>query len=163
MVKIQKSALVEAIKKSNEMSLTELEQVVDEIYIEQPHLLASVLVQSQLGNKFEDVDVLLKILIVTFLALKYSNIKLEMITEKLQEKELAKYVGHIKFFEGLSQNNATEAINDFFNNKSEKLLFSFVIDAMIGAGFIKRKNESTQYLMMSGINVVNCVCAAKTI
>ena len=161
MVKIKKSALIEAIKRSNQMDLTESEKVVDEIYIEQPNLLASVLVQNQMGNKIEDVEVLLNILIVTFLALKYSDVKLEMISESLQEKEMAKYAGHFEFLEGLNQQNTEEAINQFSKNKSEKLLLSYVIGAMMEAGFTKRKNESAKYLLMSGINIVNCICVAK--
>lgn len=160
--KIKEPALVQAIKKSNQMSLIESEKVVDEIYLEQPNLLASVLVQNQMGNKIEDVDVLLNILIVTFLALKYSNVKLEMITENLQEKEMAKYAGHFEFIEGLDQENTGEAINQFTDNKSEKLLFAYVVGAMMEAGFTKRKNESAKYLLMTGINIVNCVCVAKT-
>jgi hypothetical protein len=161
MVKIKKSALIEAIKRSNQMDLTESEKVVDEIYIEQPNLLASVLVQNQMGNKIEDVEVLLNILIVTFLALKYSDVKLEMISESLQEKEMAKYAGHFEFLEGLNQQNTEEAINQFSKNKSEKLLLSYVIGAMMEAGFTKRKNENAKYLLMSGINIVNCICVAK--
>jgi hypothetical protein len=102
-LKIKESALIQAIKRSNQMDLIESEKVVDEIYLEQPNLLASVLVQNQMGNKLEDVDVLLNILIVTFLALKYSNVKLEMITENIQEKEMAKFAGHFEFLEGLNQ------------------------------------------------------------
>jgi hypothetical protein len=161
MVKIKESALIEAIKRSNQMDLTESEKVVDEIYIEQPNLLASVLVQNQMGNKIEDVEVLLNILIVTFLALKYSDVKLEMISESLQKKEMAKYAGHFEFLEGLNQQNTEEAINQFSKNKSEKLLLSYVIGAMMEAGFTKRKNESAKYLLMSGINIVNCICVAK--
>ncbi len=161
MAKIKKSALVQAIRKSNEMDLAESEKVIDEIYLEQPNLLASVLVQNQMGNKLEDVEVLLNILIVTFLALKYSNVKLEIITENLQEKEMAKYVGHFDFLKGLDPQNTEKAINQFSDSKSEKLLFSYVIGTMMEAGFTKRKNESAKYLMMAGINIVNCVCVAK--
>ncbi|MFT4871609.1 MAG: hypothetical protein ACI9F1_002393 [Colwellia sp.] len=161
MAKIKESALIKAIKQSNQMDFTELEKVVDEIYLEQPNLLASVLVQSKMGNKIEDVDVLLNILIVTFLALRYSNIKLEMITEKLQEKEMAKYAGHFKFLDGLNQENTEQAIHQFSNSKSEKILLSYVIGAMMDAGFTKRKNESSKYLLMSGINIINCICVAK--
>jgi hypothetical protein len=160
-LKIKESALIQAIKRSNQMDLIESEKVVDEIYLEQPNLLASVLVQNQMGNKLEDVDVLLNILIVTFLALKYSNVKLEMITENIQEKEMAKFAGHFEFLEGLNQKNTEEAINQFSDNKSEKLLFSYAMGAMMEAGFTQRKNESAKYLLMSGVNIVNCVCAAK--
>lgn len=161
MAKIKESALIKAIKQSNQMDLTESEKVMDEIYLEQPNLLAAVLVQSKMGNTMEDIDVLLRILIVIFLALKYSNIKLEMITENLLEKELAKYAGHFKFLEGLNQENTEQAIHQFLNNTSEKLLLSYVIGTMMEAGFAKRKNESSKYLIIAGINIVNCIGVAK--
>ncbi len=161
MAKINESSLVRAIKESSEMDLVESEKVVDEIYIEQPNLLASVLVQNQMGNKIEDVEVLLNILIVTFLALKYSGVKLKKISEKTQEKELAKYTGHITFLEGLGNKNTEEAIKQFTESKSEKALMVYVIETMLKAGFAKRKNESAKYLVMTGVNIVNCICVAK--
>ena len=161
MAKIKESSLVQAIKKSSEMDLTESEKLMDEIYLEQPNLLASVLVQNQMGNKIEDVEVLLNILIVSFLALKYSGVKLEMISEKTQEKELAKYMGHIGFLDGLNSKNTEIAINHFTESKSEKALMAYVISAMLKAGFTQRQNESAKYLVMTGVNIVNCICAAK--
>ncbi len=161
MAKINESSLVQAIKKSSEMDLVESEKVVDEIYIEQPNLLASVLVQNQMGNKIEDVEVLLNILIVTFLALKYSGVKIEKISEKTQEKELARYTGHIGFLEGLNNKTTEVAIKQFTESKSEKALMAYVIGTMLKAGFAKRKNENAKYLVMTGVNIVNCICVAK--
>jgi hypothetical protein len=75
---------------------------------------------------------------------------------------MAKFAGHFEFLEGLNQKNTEEAINQFSDNKSEKLLFSYAMGAMMEAGFTQRKNESAKYLLMSGVNIINCVCAAKT-
>lgn len=161
MQKIKESALIKAIKQSNGMNLIASEKVMDEIFQEQPSLLASVLVQHQMGNSLEDVDVLLKILIVTFLALKYSDVKLEKITEQQQERELTKYAGHLNFIEGLNQTNINTAINQFSESKSEKSLMAYAIKTMIEAGFTKRKNETSKYLVMAGVNIVNCICVAK--
>ena len=163
MAKIKESALVQAIKKSSQMDLAESEEVIDEIYLEQPNILASVLVQNQMGNKIEDVEVLLNILIVTFLALKYSGVKLEKISEKTQEKELARYTGHVGFLEGLNNKNTEAAIHQFTESKSEKALMAYVIETMLKAGFAKRKNKSAKYLVMTGVNIVNCICAAKIV
>ena len=163
MTKIKELALVKAIKQSKEMDLVSAEKVMDEINIEQPNLLGSVLVQHQMGNKLEHVEVLLNILIVTHLALKYSGVKIEKITEKQQEKELAKYTGHIRFLEGLNDDCKSEAINQFTEDKSEKILMAYVVNTMVEAGLTKLPNESAKFLMMSGINIVNCVGIAKTV
>ncbi len=87
-----------------------------------------------MGNKFEHVEVLLNILIVTHLALKYSGVKIETITEKQQEKELARYTGHVRFFEGLNGSCKTESIKQFTEGKSEKALMAYVVNAMTEAG-----------------------------
>lgn len=163
MSKIKESALIKAIKKVDEMDLIESEKVVDEIHQEQPNLLASVLVQHQMGNRLEDVEVLLNILMVTFLALKYSGVKLEKITEQQQTRELAKYTGHISFLEGLDQTNTTLAIDQFSDSKSEKSLMAYVLRTMVDAGFTKRSNESAKFLVMAGVNIINCVCIAKVV
>ena len=163
MAKIKESALIKAIKQSNEMDLIASEKVIDEIHQEQPNLLASVLVQNQLGNKLEDVEVLLKILIVIYLALKYSGVNLETITEQQQERELAKYTEHLRLLDGLNQTDQNTAIDQFSDSKSEKLLMAYVIGMMVEVGFTKRKNENAKFLVMAGVNLVNCVCIAKSI
>ena len=95
MIKIKETALTKPISQSTQMDLLSAEKIVDEIYLEQPNLLSSVLVQNQLGNKIEHVDVLLRILIVCHLVLKYSGVKIDTITEELQQRELAKYTQHV--------------------------------------------------------------------
>jgi hypothetical protein len=87
-----------------------------------------------LGNKLEHVEILLNILIVCHLALKYSGVKIETISEKLQQRELPKYTGHVAFTEGLNTKSKNEAMNQFTNSKSEKLLMAYVVDPMVEAG-----------------------------
>jgi hypothetical protein len=38
---------------------------------------------------------------------------------------------------------------------------AYVVNTMIDAGLTKLPNESAKYLMMSGINIVNCVGVTK--
>lgn len=66
-MKIKQKPLKKAINRASKMSLKDKETVVDEIYTQQPNLLASVLVQQQLGNALAHIDILLNILIVSTL------------------------------------------------------------------------------------------------
>lgn len=142
------------------MDLVQAEQVMDEIHSEQPKLLASVLVQQNMGNTLEQIEVLLNILIVTHLALKYSGVKIRTITEADQEKQLSRYVGHLKFAEGLGEKSKSEAMKQYSDQCSEKLLMAYVTNEMVSAGFTKLTNESGKYLVMTGINIVNCIAHA---
>ncbi len=62
--------LAHALKIVHAMDIKAKELICDELFVQQPNLLASVMVQNQMGNSMNDVDVLLNILIVLHLAMK---------------------------------------------------------------------------------------------
>ncbi len=66
---------------------------------------------------------------------KSQGVKFEKISEKAQEKELAKYTGHIDFLEGLNNVTTEVAIKQFTESKSEKALMTYVIETMLNAYF----------------------------
>lgn len=152
-----------AQKKSGKMTLKEKEAVIDEIYIEQPALLASILVQKQMGNTLEQMDVLINILLVAHLALKEDGVKLVKVSELEQDKEMAKYVGHVRFSEGLSGEVEAEAIQQYIDSHDEKLLLSFAYNEMVRSGFADLKYENSKYLIMAGMNIVSCIAAAEVL
>ena len=53
-----------AIRKVSSMSLPQKEELAEQIHRDQPHLLASCLVQPKLGANINEVDFLLNILLV---------------------------------------------------------------------------------------------------
>ncbi|MBL4607546.1 MAG: hypothetical protein JKY01_06925 [Pseudomonadales bacterium] len=143
------------------MSLQEKESIVDEIFNEQPNLLASVLVQPQMGNSLENIDVLLNILIVAHISLKESGVKLRKITESLQESEMAKFVVTVNFSEGLDSSGIVSAIGQYIASQREKYLLVYAFNEMNNAGFCSLKTENYKYLIMAGINIVSCISAGK--
>ena len=143
------------------MSLQEKETIVDEIFNKQPNLLASVLVQSQMGNSLEKIDILLNILIVAHIALKESGVKLKKITEELQETEMAKFVAVVNFSEGLSSASINSSINQYITSQREKYLLAYAFNEMNNSGICNLETENSKYLIMAGINIVNCISAAK--
>jgi hypothetical protein len=163
MAKIQQSALVKAIDQFNDMDITAKEKIADEIYREQPNLLASVIVLNQMGNRLEHVEVILNILMVSYLALKNSGIKINKVSEKIQQKELEKLVNHANLTKNIDSKKEFEAMSRFVYDKSEEILMAFVLSTMEEAGLADLPKESSKYLMMSGINIVNCIGAAKAI
>ena len=114
-----------------------------------------------MGQSLEDIDVLLNILIICHLSLEDSGGKLEKILEGDQEKELARFTGHIKFNEGLTTRSESKSIENYIGNHDERVLLAFVFNEMIVAGFTKRNDELSKYLLMVGINIVNCISIAQ--
>jgi len=141
--------------------MKEKESIFDQIFTEQPNLLASILVQQQMGNSMAQMEVLINILLVSHLALKESGIKIVKISESLQDKEMAKFVATIKFTEGLSVSSLESSLQQYVASQKEKELLAYALNEMTEAGFTRLENESSKYLILTGINMVNCISAAK--
>jgi len=160
-VKIDKKSLRKAINQFDGMNIEEKKLLVDEIFKEQPNLLASVLVQSRLGNSMSDIDVLLKILIVVHLALKKSKVNIETISEELQEMELNRLVASIKFTEDLNDSLTKQSVSQYVAGHKEKLALAFAFNELVKSGIATAQAETTKYLVLAGLNIINCVSAAK--
>ena len=70
---ITQAVLVQAIRDVNAMNPAQKVQLADEIFLQQPNLLASVLVLSNMGVSTQQLEVPLNILLVTFQAMKCSG------------------------------------------------------------------------------------------
>ena len=163
MVMINEFYLIRAIKKFQKLNIKEKEIICDEIFIEQPNLLASVLVQQQLGNTIEEVDVLLSVLIVLHLALKESGKRIVKISEEEQEHQLRELLANIKFSEGMGRNLVDSSISQYVENHNEPFLLAYVIEVMKEAKFFEKERESSKFLIMAGLNLVNCIAKAQTL
>ena len=157
MVKITINSLKRAIQKADKLAIDEKVAIFDKIHIEQPNILASILVQKQLGNSLEQIEVLLNILLVSYLALEESGIKIVQVSEQEQETQMELLVNNIK----QSNSPQSNAIQDYINSNSERLLLSHAYEEMAKAGLMDLQNESSKYLIMAGINAVACIAAAK--
>ena len=150
-----------AIRKANAMDIESKETLCDEIFIDQPNLLASVLVQQQMGNELKEVDVLLNILMVLHMAIKESGNKISKITENEQEYQLKIFSATVKFTENMGNECINESLNQFINDHKERNLLAYVVGKMRGANFFENRKENSKYLIMAGINLVNCIANAK--
>jgi hypothetical protein len=133
------------------------ETVISEVFAQQPNILSSILVQQQMGNTLQQIEVLLHILIVTWLSIKYSGHTLKFISEDEQDKHLKRYIGHIKFWEPLPKASADEAMQQYLNAHKEKFLFAYVHAEVSKAGFHLLQKESSKYLSFAAFNLINCV------
>lgn len=160
MTQISSENLKSAINRAQNMSLTDKESACDEIFREQPNLLASVLVQQQMGNTLEEVDVLLNILIVLHTAVKEAGVRIEKISELQQEDQLAKLTTSVAFSEGMDSHLVDSSIKQIISNHKAPIMLAYVTDTMREAGFFENMRECSKYLVLAGVNLVNCVSNA---
>ncbi len=150
-----------AVRKVHAMDMKTKEILCDEIFIEQPNLLASVLVQQQMGNELEEIDVLLKILMVLHIAIKESGKKISKITEKEQEYQLKLFSATVKFTESMGNDFVDASLKQFIKDHKESNFLSYVVGEMRDANFFENRKENSKYLIMAGINLVSCIANAK--
>ena len=161
MAMISEIYLIRAIDKAQKLNIKDKELICDEIFIEQPNLLASVLAQQQMGNTLEEVDVLLNILIVLHLAVKESGKRILKISEEDQDHQLKVLSATMKFSEGMNSSLVDSSINQYVANHDERFLLAYVIGAIKDAKFLENNMESSKYLIMAGVNLVNCIANAQ--
>lgn len=157
MSRISLRSLTRAIQKIRAMSMGQKEQVVDEMFREQPNMLVSFLVQKQMGVSFEKMEFLLEILLICFQAMKESGLTWPLITEDEQDKQLARYVATVKFGDDLSPSLTDLAMKQYIESHPEQYLLAFVTGET--ADWLKRiiPEQTDKYVLLSAANFVNCI------
>lgn len=157
MSRISAQALALAIQKVRAMNLGQKEQLADAIHLEQPNLLACVLVQKQLGVSLEKMEFLIDILLICFQAMQESGIVWPLITEDEQDKQMTHYVASVKFGEDLSAPLQDLALKQYIDSHPEQFLLAFVT-VEIKNWLSRIPPESTdKYVMLAAVNFVNCI------
>lgn len=154
-----------AIKKVHAMDLTQRESLADEIFIKQPNLLASCLVQPRLGVDMQSVEVLLNILLVCYQAMKESGLDWPVISEDEQDRQLQCMVGAVRFSEDIADPKLAEtARNQYLANHPEQPLLAFVLGEsnnwLRDRACRQAESESDELVMMASISLVNCIAYA---
>jgi hypothetical protein len=154
-----------AIRKVSSMSLPQKGELAEEIHRDQPHLMASCLVQPKLGTHINDVEFLLNILLVCYQAIKESGLRWPKITEDEQQRQMHRWIGAVDFSEHALSNSASDsARQQYADQHAEQPLLASVMNetnqwlrARVqrnGAG------ESDKFVMMASMNLVNCIASA---
>lgn len=156
-----------AVRKVRSMDLAQKSAVFDEIYLKQPNLLASCLVQGRLGADEQTVEFLLNLLLTCYLAMRESGFEWPLISEADQERELARTAAAVLFSEELTDPTAANAARaQYVAEHPEQPLLALVIAEcsqwLRDIAGRQAAQESDKYVMMASINLVNCIaqCAA---
>ena len=156
--------LAAAIGKVRVMSVKEKEALADEIYLHQPHLLASCLVQPRLGVEPAAVEFLLNILFVCYQSMKESGLRWSVITEEEQERQMQRWIGAVQFSEHAMGSAADGAREQYASQHPEQPLLAFVLSEanrwLRGISERTAEAESDKFVMMASMNLVNCIAGA---
>jgi hypothetical protein len=106
---ISQAVLTQAAVAVTRMDHGQREQLADEIYLQQPNLLASVVVQHQMGASLPQTEDLLNILLVAYQAMKMSGHHWRVISEDDQDLCLQRLTGKARFIEGLDAGSIRRA------------------------------------------------------
>lgn len=153
--------LAAAIQTVRSMGNQQKDALVDEIHKVQPNMLASFLVQSQLGVSYEKMEFLLEMLLICYQAMKQSNHAWPLITENHQEREMTRYVATIQFSEGLAAPVHADLVKQYVDQHPEPYLFAFVQTET--NDWLQRiaPEKSDTKVMLAAANFVNCIAFAK--
>ena len=165
MGRITQWAVIEADIAVRRMSHDQKVRLADEIYAQQPTMLASILALPRMGVDMVQLEVALHILLVTFQAMKLSGHKWSLITEDIQDGCLQRLTARARFNEGLPADLATKVVEQFCDEHAERYLLAFVYGHLGDHDLMAVRTEAEKYLMMGALNLVECVAfvgAAKT-
>ena len=165
MSRISVDNLAAAIRKVSSMSLKEKEVLTEEILLQQPHMLASCLVQSRLGVAPAAVEFLLHILLVCYQSMKESGLQWPVITEDEQERQMQRWIGAVHFSEhAVGAIAADSAREQYASQHPEQPLLAFVVsETNRWLREISERNAEAQadkFVMMASMNLVNCIAGA---
>jgi hypothetical protein len=98
---ITQAVMVQAVIDVNGMGPAQKVQLADEIFAQQPNMLASILVLPAWASGMLELEVPLHILLVSFQAMKRSGHVWPIISEDVQDRCLQRLTARARFNEGL--------------------------------------------------------------
>jgi hypothetical protein len=157
MGRISPQALAAAVARIRSMNLRQKEQLADELFRAQPHVLASCLVQPRLGVGLVKVEFLLDTVLVCFQAMKNAPIHWPLITEDEQERQMQRLVATMRFGEDLPRDLSDRAMLQYIETHPEQYLLAFVYSE--ASAWLKRiaPEESDKFILLAAFNLVNCI------
>jgi hypothetical protein len=163
--RISAKQVATALRKVESMNQQQKLAVIDEIYLKQPNLLASCVVQAKFGADEHTVEFLINILLVCYLAMAESGYEWPLIAVEEQEANMARMVGAIRFSEDLPDSAAAEAARaQYVAGHPEQALLALVV-SQCGGWLVQlaqrnAEKESDKFVMMASMNIVNCIAHA---
>ncbi len=157
MARISLRTLDTAVARVQAMNRQQKEQLVDEVFRQQPAMLNSFLVQRQLGVSIEKMEFLLEILLTCFQAMKESGLPWPTITEDDQDQQLQDYLASAGLDEKGHAFPPGPVTKQYLLAHPEKALLEFVCARITQWRACIVSEETDKYIMLAAINLVNCI------
>lgn len=154
---ITQSVVVQAAIDVNRMSQARKVSLADEIFAQQPNMLASILVLPRMGVGMEQLEVALHILLVTFQAMKLSGHAWPVVTEDVQDGCMRRLTARARFNEGLPPELAHQVVQQFCDEHPERDLLAFVYGYLGDHDLLAVRTEAEKFLMLGALNLVECL------
>ncbi len=154
---IAQSVMVQAAIEVNRMGQAQKVALADEIFAQQPNLLASILALPRMGVDVVQLEVPLHILFVTFRAMKLSGRAWPIVTEDIQEGCLQRLTARARFNEGLPDDLVNKVVQQFCDEHAERYLLAFVYGYLGDHDLLKVRTDAEKFLMLAALNLVECV------
>lgn len=156
---ISQAVLGQAVVAVERMNNDERLRLVDEIHLQQPNLLASVLVHHQMGASLAQIEVLVNILLVAWLAMKTSGYRQPVISQDIQDQCMQRVTGMMLSIEGLPAHRVQRAVNRQIEQYREPHLLAFVYGRLKEHAILGLRTDVEKYLVLGAVNLVECIAA----
>lgn len=157
MTLLTQAVMVRATIDVDRMDAQHKVEMADEIRVQQPNLLASILVLPQFGVDMQQLEVPIHVLLVAFQAIKHCGRALPTISEDVQETCLQRLTATLKFSEGVPPDLVEQMITKFCVNHPERYLLAFVYGHLGQHDLLRVRTDAEKYLLLACLNLVECV------
>jgi len=154
---ITQALMVQAAIDVNGMSQAQKVRLADEIFAQQPNMLASILALPRMGVGMVELEVPLHILLVTFQAMKRSGHMWPIVSEVVQETCMQRLTARARFHEGLPGELAGQVVQQFCDEHPERHLLAFVFGYLGDHDLLRVRTDAERFLLLAALNLVECV------
>ena len=158
--KVTEKHVAQALIKVRAMDIARKVQSVSEIAEQQPILLSMVLAQRNFEATFEQIGVLLELLLTCWEAMRESGHSWPKIEEKGQKRCLARLAGQLKFGDGLPYALKSQAIENWTNSHPEKPLLALALFELQDKGLSNISTETEKVLAITALGIIECIAYA---
>jgi hypothetical protein len=156
---ITQAVMVQAAIDVNGMGPAQKVHLAEEIFAQQPNMLASILALSRMGVGMVELEVPLHILFVTFQAMKRSGHAWPVATEDLQDRCMQRLTARARFNDGLPGELADQVVQQFCDEHPERYMLAFVYGYLGEHELLRVRTDAEKYLLMAALNLVECVAS----
>jgi hypothetical protein len=133
----------------------------DEIAADQPNLLAAILAATRMRPGAVEADLLVKILMISFRAMRLSGHRWALIREADQERQLTRLTASVRFAADLPGGLQNLAEQSFIAEHPEPMLLAYVLHELktwMHRPEVRRVElEQDKFVMFAALNTVQCI------